>query len=232
MNKCIKGFILIIFVYSISYAPLAFPCVLAFSSPGEVFINFANKNQGGFGTVWEKKISQYLKKTNWTTEDAKSFLEALEARIGVENTLKRIKTPSYFGLTNYVNFKDRVRLYEEYIGVEGVTQRLNRSLNGFEKGSVEDIRATITYLQDYFGGKEESKLIIQQMMHRNLNGFSSIIKSELQETVKYLEGYMGASYKSVIQEKMKKNLWAFSRICRVIGELCRSFNIQPGSADK
>ena len=103
------------------------------------------------------------------------FLEKMEARIGVEQTLKRIQAPSYFRMS-YVNFKDIVSLYEEYIGVEGVTQRLNRSLGGFDKGNVEAVRAVITYLQIYFGGKEEGKLAIQQIMKKNLRGFSNANK--------------------------------------------------------
>ncbi len=213
-----RFFLLIIFVYSISYAPLVFPCVLAFSSPGEVFINFANKNQGGFGTVWEKKISTYLKKGNWTAEDAKSFLEEMEARIGVKQTLKRIKTTSYFWMMSYVSFKDRVSLYEEYIGIDGVTKRLNRSLGGFDRGNVEDIRDVITYLHIYFGGKEgylgaspkPVKPVIHEMMQRSLVAFSSTSKSKIQEVIEYLEGYLGVSSKPVIQEMMQRNLVAFS----------------------
>ena len=124
-------------------------------SAGEVFIQFA-KNQLGekglkpaIGTEWEQKVKHAL--NGWSVSSAVKLLNFLNERIGKENTLKRIKSLSYFQWMRWESFSRRVLLYEEYIGEAGINFRLLHSLGGFDRGSVDEIRQVIKFIEGYIG---------------------------------------------------------------------------------
>ena len=199
--------------YTVSYMPFAFSCLSAFSSPGEVFIAFAKKNgksyRESFGSVWEQKITNSLIKRKWTTTDAQSFLTEMKNRIGVEDTLKMIKLSSYFNMMTYQGFKNRVYFYERYIGFEGVTHRLRKTLGGFHIGNVGEIKLVIAYLEQYIGGKEEAKLATQEIMKNNLQAFTTAKLSELEKVVRLMSALIG---KEKVIKEIQKSLYTFSLI--------------------
>ena len=67
-------------------------------------------------------------------------------------------------------------LYEEYIGEEGVTMRLRRSLGGFHIGEISEIRDVIEFVESYIGAEETKK-----RMKENLRGFSKLTLSQLKQ---------------------------------------------------
>ena len=187
-----------------------------FSSAGEVFISFAKENLGEswgqeMGVSWESRIIKNT--TAWGVEEAQNFLDYMVKRVGIEHTVKRIKSPSYFKGMRYASFKERVKLYEEYLGVSEVTYRLQRSLGGFHVGNMGEIRDFIKYITKYLGGGEEAEESIRQMMKSSLYAFSRAKTGEVKKFVKYMEEYMGGGEeaKESIRQMMKNNLQAFSR---------------------
>ena len=174
-----RYFFIYLFFLFVSFPIVSFACPESFSSdsiaPDSSFVNFAKKHLGEtMGVRWEQRITDATKK--WSRKDIEDFLNFLQNRIGTEDTLKRIKSPSYFKLTSYKKFKERVFLYEEYIGKEGVTMRLRRSLGGFHIGEVSEIRDVIEYVVGYIG-VEETK----QRMKENLQGFSRLTPNQLKQ---------------------------------------------------
>ena len=143
----LKSFLLSLCFLFISFSTFSLDCEEGFSADS-VFVDFAKKHLGEswaetMGSKWEKRITYFTKK--WNREDAEDFLVFLQNRTGTEDTIKRIKLPSYFHTINYKQFRNRVSLYEEYIGEAGVTLRLRRSLGGFDRGEISGIRAVIKY---------------------------------------------------------------------------------------
>ena len=128
--------------------------------------------QQRMGSDWENKIQETTE--YWTNADAIAFLEYLFNRIGQRMTLSRIKGTSYFKDMSYSHFLDRVEFYEGYIGEDGVTYRLNRSLSGFHRGDIIEIQRVIEFLEEYLGSRE----ILQKMMMKNLNIFSPLSSKE------------------------------------------------------
>ncbi len=211
--SCYRFFLTVLLLYA-SCAPIAFSCESAFSPGVKELINFVREKdpQGErFGEIWEQRISEAMK-ARWTVEDVRKFLNAMKNRIGVEDTLKRIQTPSYFFQMDYKKFIEMVSVYEEYLGVAGVNQRLRRSLNGFHRGNAEEVRAIIAYLATRYFDVETSSSTIQAMMLNDLSSFSEANRSSLEEIVEYLKGYIvGANPSSTIKEMMEKSFIAFSR---------------------
>ena len=124
------------------------------------------------GSDWENKIQETTE--YWTNADAIAFLEYLFNRIGQSMTLSRIKGTSYLARINYSRFLGRVEFYEDYIGEDGVTYRLNRALSGFHRGDIIEIQRVIEFLEEYLGSRE----ILQKMMMKNLNIFSPLSSKE------------------------------------------------------
>ena len=151
---------------------------------------------------WETKVATATR--SWNEPEMDEFLSFLEERIGKEEALKRIRSVSYFKNFRFKSFLERVRLYERYIGREGVNERLRKSLGGFHKNSVEDIEANIKYIESYIGEEE-----VKERMKKDLYGFSNANLSELKQVVEYIESYIG---KEGVKERMKKDLQGFSRI--------------------
>lgn len=174
-------------------------------SAGDIFLDFAKKQLGKkwaktMGKDWLEKITRATAK--WSPEEAQKFLEFLRSRIGEENTIKRIKSTSYFPYMNYRSFMEKVTLYEQYIGEEGVTNRLHRSLGGFHKGQVNEIRSGVEFLKSYIG--EEMTI---QKMEQDLQVLSSIKSERLKLVVDLIEGYLG---KETMVQRVIKDLRVLS----------------------
>ena len=86
---------------------------------------------------------------------------------GVEDTLKRIKSVSYFSFMRFESFKERVDFFSGYIGEEGVKERLRKSLGGFHKGNIEEMRLVIEFIEAYIGREG-----VKERMKKDLEGFS------------------------------------------------------------
>lgn len=78
---------------------------------------------------WETKVTRATR--YWNEPEMDEFLSFLEERIGREEALKRIRSVSYFKDFRFKSFLERLRLYERYIGREGVNERLRRSFRRF-----------------------------------------------------------------------------------------------------
>ena len=150
---------------------------------------------------WENKTMKYTR--SWAAEDMERFLSYLRGRIGAEEALKRIRSVSYFQNIRYERFIDFVLLYESYIGVEGVMNRLKKTLNGFNsKREVGKTREVIEFMKSYIG--EE---VTKELMKNNLQGFASANLKELKKVVTFVEDYIG---KEATKERMKNNLQGFA----------------------
>ena len=171
------------------------------------FVHFTKEQLGEYWQNqmprnWESRIMKYT--TFWKREDMDSFLNYLINRIGEEETLNRVKSSSYFNSLRYKDFLDRILLYEKYIGVEEVTNRLRKSLSGFNEGDVKKIEKVVQYLEEDMGLQRAA---IKEAMKSNLQGFTIAKVSELEKVVKYLEEDMGLQ-RAAIKEAMKSSfLW-------------------------
>ncbi len=175
-------------------------------SAGDIFLNFAKEQLGKewtetMGKDWLEKITRATAK--WSPEEAQKFLKFLRNRIGEENTIKRIKSTSYFPYMNYRSFMEKVTLYEQYIGEEGVTSRLQKSFGGFHKGQVNEIRSGVEFLKSYIG--EEMTI---QKMEQDLQVFSNIKSERLKLVVELIEGYLG---KEEMVQRVSEDLRVFAR---------------------
>ena len=213
-NNLFKKVLFIYFiVFLFSFNAVSSSCERSFSE--HPFIGFAKEQlgkdwQSEMPRNWESNIGKYTK--FWAREDTERFLKYLTDRIGEEDTLKRIKGASYFYALRYEGFIERVALYERYIGVEGVTIRLRKSLAGFHRGKVEEIEEVIKYLTSTELGLTERD--IKESMKKSLRGFAVAKLSELKEMVKYLTGAEIGLSKEDIKESMKKDLYGFARAKR------------------
>ena len=171
--------------------------------------------QKKMGSTWEDKLQRYTK--NWTPEDARAFLSYLSNRIGEEAALNRIKHPSYFNeMRNYNRFLEYIVFYENYIGEDGVTYRLNRSLNGFGKGDFVEIEKVIEFLEKYLGSRE----FVEGIMMENLEGFSLFSSrptaqtnlENLKDVIAYLES-IGIT-EAIIKPKLIGNFVGFVKATR------------------
>ena len=172
--------------------------------------------QKKMGVNWEDRIQEYTNR--WTSEDATAFLDYLSNRIGEITTLNRIKYPSYFQhMQSYNRFLEFISFYESYIGEDGVTYRLSKSLKGFERGDFVEIRRVIKFLEEeYLGNQEDIKVI----MMKNLDGFSILSsKPSAQTSLKNLKDVI-AYLKSIgiteviIKSKLVDNFVGFVKATR------------------
>ena len=107
-------------------------------------------------------------------------MEFLDGRIGVEDTLKRLRFLSYFGLSRYEDFIEKLEYYESYIGEDGVTRRLKRSMGVFFAGiSLTDLKGVVKFIEGYIG-----KEGVKDRMKSDLQSFSVIKLSRLEELEK------------------------------------------------
>ncbi len=200
-----------------SYSSLALEqaCASSFSSAEDIFIGFVKeKSAVSVNPVWETRISKALQKTLWKASQAENWLEEMIQRIGEDNTLALLKTPSYFLTMTYRGFQEKVTLYKEYLGEEGVNHRLQKSLAGFHFGNTQEIKAVVDYLKSYMGGNpEQAEALIHNMIQKNPFPFSIARLSELKSVVEYMEHYMGENpeqARALVRDMIQKNLQPFS----------------------
>ena len=180
-------------------------------SAAEVFINFARRHTGEdfervMGANWVGKITEYTQA--WTANGATEFLDYLVSLIGVDLTLARIKTASYFFTMYYISFRKRVEFYraEEYLGEEGVKTKLRQSFNGFHTGHVENIKNTIQQIQNVIGKKGIKEIFSKPKV--NLGAFS-VVYTEITPIVNWLKDH--GIPRLEINEAIIRNPQAFTR---------------------
>lgn len=190
--------------FLIPFQAFSYLCQDSFSA-GSVFVKFVQEHIGEnwvdeMGAKWEQKI---IRSTNhWNKKSAEDFLNYLQKRIGIKDTIERIKSPSYFRGMSYQSFINRISLYEEYMDESKVTICLRKSLGGFYTGDVNEIRLVIEYVKNYTENDS-----IENLMEKDLLGFSRAKLLQLQEVVKYVEKHIGVE---ATKELMEKDLRAFS----------------------
>ena len=183
--------------------------------------------QKKMGADWEDKIRKST--AHWTVQDAQALLDYLSKRIGEIAALNRMKSISYFKrMRNYDRFLERVTFYESYMGEDEVTYRLSRSLGGFERGDIKEIKRVVDFLEEYLGSRE----LIKDMMLDNLSGFSmlsgkddaQINLNNIKDVIAYLES-IGFKVKQ-IKSMIFKNFFGFVRATRRKLEARRQLMIQ------
>ena len=184
----------------------------------EVFISFAKESLGEeydskMGPEWEKGISFHTR--YWSKERAFQFLTYLEARIGKKAALQKIKPFSRLSGLAFDDFLGRIHFYEGFLGPEGVTERLKKSLLGFDIGNAEEMEKVVKYVENLVGRKA---LIL--MMKRNLNSFSEIRLLELRNNFKYITSLIGEEEAKILIEK---NFLAFKVIGKNIKRIKENF---------
>ena len=195
----------ILYFLLISFQAFSLICQDNFST-GSVFVSFAQKQIGEswvdeMGIQWQQRITRATR--YWSRKDARKFLNFLDNRIGIKDTIERIKFPSYLKNIRYQNFINRVSLYEEYIDESEVTIHLRKSFGGFSQGQIDEIRAVIEYVKIYIGEEDMKK-----RMEQDLLGFSKVKLLALKRIVRYMEMHIGTD---LTKEKMKRDLESFSR---------------------
>ena len=134
----------------ISQATTANPCAKSFLEK-DPLIKFAKKHTGDnlkkkMPLQWTERI---IKDTSqWTTEDKINFLRLLTNRTGIENTLNIIKATSTLEALSYNDLFKKVSFYDTYTKEpEIITYHLNKSINNFKPGRVEEISQVINFLE-------------------------------------------------------------------------------------
>ena len=141
-------------------------------SVSSVVIDFAKEVLGGkysvdLGEKWEKEAQTHFK--GWDVRSAEDFLFDLSSRIGRKDTVERLKSLSYFSLSDYEKFKKTVLLFESYIGEEEVAEKLRHSLSGFfYGGSFKTVRENVEYVESWIGREAVSSVMV-----KSLRGFSA-----------------------------------------------------------
>ena len=158
------------------------------SSASSFFIDFARKHYGDdfdqtmsgrSAKAWSEEIVLHSK--TWETEDAELFLNFLVEKIGVENTLKRMKTlPSLFGKgMNYQKFSDTYTILSHWAGKEAVIKKIKKSLNGFQYQFSED--TVVYFLNFYRNDKSDPRDMIEllktSLADNNSEGVEVVIAS-------------------------------------------------------
>ena len=156
---------------------------------GEVFIRFARERLGAnfrktMGDTWPRRIMRYT--SEWSEWEAQEFLVILRGRIGDAHSVQRLKRASYFEFMRLEDFKERLELWDDFIGTEATDIRLSRSLGGFEQESPTDIRGNIKAVEGYV--KHSGAVTIAK---NNLHGFVRTRPFKLKRLLRYLERYFG-----------------------------------------
>ena len=177
-----------------------------------VFVNFANDQLREdyykvMGPRWTRRI--FLYSAEWTKRDAELFLDYMVERVGTESTLERLKSPSYFEFMRYKDFRARVQLFDELWGESFSTMRLNRSLGGFDRGSIEEIEGVIKIVADYIG--EDN---LREVAASNLQGLTRVQPLSLKRTISFIERYFEnlSAGRSVVRKIMQTNLDALAGV--------------------
>ena len=169
-NTYFKIFFIILFL-SVPGICLSSSCKDSFVSGAEVikYVRLHEKqyNLKGYDKKWEEKVNSAFK--YWGSEETKKLLKYLDKQIEKKDTLKRLKYPSYFKFSRYEKFKKLILFYESYLGVEGVTQRLRRSMGGFFiRSSLKKLKKVVKFIEGYI-----ERDGVKERMNKDLQGFSN-----------------------------------------------------------
>lgn len=174
---------------------------------GDVFIQFAQEELGedwskkmsakkyrykSYSTPWEREIIASV--SSWSAKDAREFLNILVNRLGKQNTcyllarsLSHLKSIPHHKKTisqdTLQNFKERIALYDEYMGREKTTEMMRKSLAGFTQGFSGKIKEMIRFLE----GCLQSKELVIRILQRDPQAFSTIRVSEIQSILVLLK---------------------------------------------
>ena len=116
-----------------------------------VFIDFAHKHYGthfeekmklkGDSPLWSARITINTKQ--WTPEEARAFLQSMVEKIGVQETLKQLKRPSYLKTIKYRVFQKTVQTLYAWAGKEAAANKLMKSLSGTDKNINENVALSL-----------------------------------------------------------------------------------------
>ena len=83
----------------------------------------------------------------------------MELRTSEENTVNHLLSSlSYFSLSRYRAFRDKVSLFDEYIGENRVTEKLKESPEVFfTEVPFSELRQVVTFIEVYYLGKDAVK---------------------------------------------------------------------------
>ena len=141
-------------------------------------------------SVWESRLIRYMNEVRymneggWMGPDAKNFVLFLVGRIGLENTLKRIKSnASYFEQIAYLGFSEKVFFYDGFLGEEVVNELLIKSLGGFTNhNSLSELRDIISFIHKYIENEEELRAFVKKgiiniarVIYSNLIGIEAFL---------------------------------------------------------
>ena len=174
-------------------------------SPDSVVIGFVKKSLGEnfadqMGEGWMEKVLVSFR--NWKPEEVNEFLGEMESRIGREATVRRLGSLSYFSLSGYRSFREKVSFFERYMGEGAVTGRLGRSMGGFftptSLGTLERIAGL---LEPYMGSE-----VLGRAMEKSPEKFSRINLGELRKILNHAEPRVG---REVLGEMMGNDFFGF-----------------------
>ena len=116
-----------------------------------VFIDFAREHHGvrfeekmklkGDSPPWSARIAANTKM--WTAWEAREFLKSLVEKIGVQETLKQLKRPSYLKVMDYRTFQKTTQTLYAWAGEEAATNKLAKSLSGTGQNIDENVALTL-----------------------------------------------------------------------------------------
>ena len=178
------------------------------SSGSSIVINFVKVSVGKdlsqrMGISWSIRVRFFFR--NWKAEEVMELLDYMESRIGRENTIKRLKSLSYFSLSGYKAFREKVSFFEEYLGEEAVTNLLRRSMGGFFTNKpLSKLKEIAEYLESYMGRKA-----VKKIMKKSPEKFSKISFSKLQEIVEYAKNQIG---REALKKIMERDFFEFLKL--------------------
>ena len=181
------------FPFYSSFAQLAKPVLIDF-----VKEHLSEKFNEPEWKEWQKMIpNQHFVK--WTDRDMKDFLHLLTRKIGIDQTLKKIKEPDYFHHHTYLEFTQRIKLLTSYIVEDSVWLWVEiLTLEEFHLGR-NNIQRTIQWFEDYVG-KQETSILMQE----NLLFFLITVPRQLIHVENLLHEFCGISRED-IKENIKNN---------------------------
>ena len=115
-------------------------------------------------SVWESRLIRYMNEGGWMGPDAKNFVLFLVGRIGLKNTLKIVKgNASYFHEIAYLDFREKVFFYDNFLDEKVVNGLLSKSLGGFRKrNSLSELRDIISFIHKYIEDGEELRTFVKK----------------------------------------------------------------------
>ncbi len=112
-----------------------------------VFIDFAKEHYGSRfeekmllkadSPQWSKRIARYAK--HWSADDARIFLQLMVDKIGVSETLKKLKRASYFRYMDYAVFTNSTEILQAWASERATWDKIEKSLSGFQNKLKEEV---------------------------------------------------------------------------------------------